>query len=122
MADVLDYCVDYMKADTIPLDDHSETAQCQSNYEAAIAELANLSADERKLFALTDYYSRLQSWAAANGHPFVIDSEGAIQSAKINGFVAFVNDKNNTILLVVIISAFALITTAGLVLVLKRKH
>lgn len=122
MADVLDYCVDYMKADTIPLDDHSETAQCQSNYEAAIAELTNLSADERKLFALTDYYERLQNWAAANGHPFVIDSEGAIQSAKINGFVAFVNDKNNTILLVVIISAFALITTAGLVLVLKRKH
>ncbi len=116
---VLDFCVDYMKADTISLDNHGTTADCQANYNAAILEIANFSNNQRKLFAGTDYYERLQSWAAANGSSFVIGSDGAIASSRAT--LNIISKNTNVVLIVVAATSVVVLISLGFVFYSKKR-
>lgn len=112
------FCVDYMKAETISLDNRGETADCQANYNAAMGEVVNLTATQRKIFATTAYYERLQAWATANGESFAIDGEGAVVSS--NAMTAY-NKASSNVTLIVVISVSCLVLTAGVLIFIRRR-
>lgn len=115
---VLDFCVDVMKSETIPLDNQGTTADCESNYNTAITEVAKLTDAQRLLFKGTQYYERLQKWAIANGTTFSINDQGQIGSS--NQLTVSSVSKNNTAI-IVIVSAVIAVTLCGAALLIRRK-
>ena len=116
---VLDFCIDYMKAETISLDNESETADCVANYTAAIGEVTNLTANQRVIFSTTAYYARLQAWATANSSSFSIDGEGNVGASNLVAISA--TSPNNNVLLIIAASSILAITICGLI-AFRRKR
>ena len=117
--EVIAFCVDYMKSEEIGLDEEGSTPNCEANYLAAKSAVVSLTDNQRKLFAGTDYYARLQAWAKANGETFVIDSDGKISSAN---YINQITVKNNSSI-VVIIAVISVVSIAGLMFfVIRRKR
>ena len=116
---VMKFCVDYMKSETIDLSNVGDTADCADNYNAAIGEVVNLSANQRKIFATTVYYARLQAWARANGSSFSIDDEGAIGAS--NQIINTTSSTNYVVLLVIAASSFLALSVFALVIIRRRR-
>ena len=98
--------------------------QCASYYADAKAAYANLTADEKALFATYAGYgsakARLEAWARANGETF----DAAAGTFTPNGAGSILNLKNNNNVVVIVVASTALIAASllGVLLVLRKRR
>ena len=114
----LEFIDDYMHPE-ISFSDKSSTPNCEANYNAAIAEAANLSAGARLAFKTTYYYERLQAWATANGESFEINGEGAVVSVL---FTPMMTNTDSSIVAITIIALTISATSIIIIVALKKRH
>ena len=100
-----------------------ESGSCTSYYADAKAAYEALTDTEKGIFNTEAAYgsarARLAAWALANGEVF--DPISGTFTANTHGINATALDKNNVVVISVVIFAIALISVAGVMLVIKKR-
>lgn len=99
------------------------TGECVSYYQAAKEAFLGLTKDQRKLLAkdYTEYFTRLQAWAIANGETIELDGDDYIISSIRNNITLFSEATDNTMLIFIIIAVSACIIVILTIHIRKRK-
>ena len=114
----LDFANEYLFMDTVPTTDQSSTANCATNYAAAVAAFNNLYDEGRLSFlTLADFQNardRLSAWATANGQTF----DPAAGTFSSNRYQIIPTKQNAAIIIAV--SAFTAIASVLAFVLIKR--
>ena len=99
------------------------TGECVSYYQAAKEAFLGLTKDQRLLLAkdYTEYFTRLQAWAIANGETIELDGDDYIISSIRNNITLFSEATDNTMLIFIIIAVSACIIVILTIHIRKRK-
>ena len=100
------------------------TGECVSYYQAAKeAFFEDLTKDQRILLAedYTEYFTRLQAWAIANGETIELDGDDYIISSIRNNITLFSEATDNTMLIFIIIAVSTCIIVMLTIHIKKRK-
>lgn len=117
------FVIKYMKMNSISTSDNSSTANCESNWEAASAAYAQLSASQKEMFVTQSKYAnavaRLSNWASANGQT-LNTTTGVMSGAVVTPFNVVANDA--AITTIIVISLLSFTTIGGYFLLRKKKE
>lgn len=120
---VLSFCKSYLKMDTVPTTDHSDTGACLTAYATAKTEFAKLTDAQKNMFLsdarFADMVLRFKAWATRNGEVFADNGTFSSMNTTI-GSSMFANNQTS---IIAIISVLVVTTAvAGFFTFKKKKH